>query len=245
MKLSYYPIASLMGKELRRMLNAPTAYVAAVFFLVLSSFWFLRIYNFPARDYASFREFFAMLPFVNILLIPLMTMGVWSEEYRSGTAEVLLTMPFSGFHLVLGKFLAVYLLFAIIVLLTLPMLLILSALGDVAYGPLFTQYLGALLLGAASIALGQWISGLSRNQITSALVTITVLLMFTILFQLLQQLSSTPHWLGTVLRYFSLQYRFDSFSKGVLDTRDLGFFFLMTILFLYADGMALKVRKWS
>ncbi|AHC15004.1 ABC transporter permease [Salinispira pacifica] len=245
MKNPVQPVISLVRKELRSMLNGPSAYVVALFFLVFSSVWFLRIHQFAARDYASFREFFSVLPFFNILMIPLLTMRVWAEEYRSGTGEILFTLPFSGFQLVLGKFLAVLLLYTIIVLLTLPMLLILSALGDFAYGPLFTQYLGSLLLGAASISLGLWISSLTWNQVSAGLITMAFLLMFTLLFQALQELTATPDWMAGLFRYFSLNYRIDSFSKGVLDSRDFGFFVLMTVLFLYANAIVIRLRKWS
>ena len=232
----------LIKKEMRSGLNNVSFYLAAAFFLLFSSVWFLNIYNFALRDFASFREYFSIFPLLFVILIPMLTMKSWAEENKSGTSELLLTMPYASWHLVAGKFLGTYGAFAIITLLTLPLIVILQFLGNFSLGPIFTQYFGVFLLGASAVALGQFISSLFKNQITAALITIAALLLFTMVFEVLA--TSLPTWIATIFNYFSLSYHFESFARGVVDSRDLLFFGTFTGLFLYLNSMVIIFRKW-
>jgi ABC-2 type transport system permease protein len=236
-------LVPLVKKELRTSLNSASSYLAAIFFLTLGSLWFLRIHNFAARDYASFREFFSIFPLLFIVLIPLLTMKIWADERRGGTIEILFSMPYRMWQLVLGKFLGAFLQFAVIMLLTLPLILILSQLGDFDFGQILIQYVGVLLLGAASISMGQWISALSGNQITAALISISAMLLFILVFDAIA--GAMRGFFSDLLRYFSLSSHFNSFARGVLDSRDLSFFILMTMLFLYLNARSLLLKKWS
>ena len=190
-----------------------------------------------------FASFLPFSPLLFIILIPMLTMRSWAEENKSGTSELLLTMPYKSWQLVIGKFFGTYAVFKIVILLTIPLVFILQFLGDFSFGPVFTQYLGVLFLGAGTIALGQFVSSLFKNQITAALITIALLLLFTLLFETLA--STLPGgWLATILTYFSLSHHFESFARGVLDSRDLFFFIIFTALFLYLNNMVIIFRKW-
>ena len=233
----------LVRKEIQSGLNNVSSYLAAAFFLLFSSVWFLNIYGFAVRDYASFRQYFTIFPLLFVILIPMLTMRSWAEENKSGTSELLLTMPYKSWQLVIGKFIGTYAVFKIVVLLTIPLIFILQFLGNFSFGPVFTQYLGVLLLGAGTIALGQFVSSLFKNQITAALITITALLLFTLILQILS--STLPAgWLSAILSYFSLSNHFESFARGVLDSRDLFFFVIFTAFFLYLNSMVIIFRKW-
>lgn len=243
MKILQSAFLPLVKKEIQSGLNTVSFYLAAVFFLLFSSVWFLNIYDFAARDYASFREYFSIFPLLFVVLIPMLTMRSWAEEIKSGTSEILLTMPFTGWQLVFGKFFALFVVFKTIILLTIPLIFILQFLGDFSLGPIFTQYLGVFFLGASSIALGQFVSSLFKNQITAALITITVLLFFTLVFQTLTA-NLSGGLLAAVLSYLSLSHHFESFARGVLDSRDIFFFLIFTGFFLYLNIMVIIFRKW-
>ncbi len=236
-------IGPLITKEIQSGLNNISSYLAAIFFLLFSSIWYLNVYNFAARDYASFRAYFSMFPILFILLVPMLTMKSWAEESKSGTSELLLTMPYTSWQLVLGKFAGTYMVFKVIILLTLPLIFTLQFLGNFSIGPIFTQYLGVMLLGAFAIALGQCISSLFKNQITAGLISITILLLFTLIFELLAANLSNS-FLANILTYLSLNHHFSSFARGVLDSRDLFFFLIYTVFFLYLNTMVVILRKW-
>ncbi len=239
------PLFPLIRKELTTSLNNAFAYMVAVIFLVFSSLWFLNINNFAANDYASFRKFFGIFPILYVFLIPVLTMRVWAEEQRSGTVELLLTMPYTARQLVLGKFIANLLYFSALMLLTLPMVFILSFTGDFSPGVIFSEYLGVLLLGALGISIGLFFSSISSNQIAAALLTLVVLLFFIAGLDALSYNSTFPAWLSGLIHFLSLNFHYDSFAKGVVDSRDLLFFVVATALFLYLNSMVLIFRKWS
>ncbi len=237
-------VAALIKKELASGLNNPAPYLAGILFLVFSWLWFMRIFNFAARDYASFREFFSLFPLLFVLLIPPLTMRLWAEERRSGTVELLLTMPYTTGQLVLGKFFGTYFQFVCIILLTTPTVMILRNLGDFDTGQIFTQYIGVFLMGASYISMGQFISVTCKNQITAALISIGAMLLSSLVFSALAGAAALPSWLNAGLRYLSTTSHFESFARGVVDTRDLVFFLLSSAVFLYLNRAVLLLRKW-
>ena len=243
MKQIMVKLLPLVKKEVQSGLNNVSSYLAAAFFLLFSSVWFLNITNFAAQDYASFRQYFTIFPILFVILIPMLTMRSWAEENKSGTSELLLTMPYKSWQLVTGKFFGTYAVFKTIILLTIPLIFILQFLGDFSLGPILTQYLGVFFLGAGAIALGQFVSSLFKNQITAALITIAILLLFTLVFELMSSTLSVT-WLADILSYFSLSHHFESFARGILDSRDVFFFTLFTLFFLYLNTMVIIFRKW-
>ena len=171
-------------------------------------------------------------------------MKSWAEERKTGTAELLLTMPFTEWDLVLGKFFSVLAVLAMMLVLTIPLPLTLIQLGTFDAGMIFCEYLGAFLLSASAAALGLLLSSLSKNQagsfLGSAVVLMAVMLVNQITFSL-----NLPQWLAQAINFFSLAFHFESFSKGLIDTRDLAFFALSTALFLFINTRVILFRKWN
>jgi ABC-2 type transport system permease protein len=235
--------AAIARRELAAYFNSPVAYVVVIFFLVVSAAWFFYGQQFFAQDAATLRGYFSLWPLLFVILIPAITMRSWAEERRQGTAEILLTLPFREREIVLGKFTAAFALVAITAALTLPVPLSVSLLGSFDPGPIALQYFGVLLLGAAGIAAGLFVSSLSANQISAFLFSVAFLLVITLVGQV-PSLVVLPGWLAGALTWLSLDYRFDSFRKGLFDSRDALYFVVIAAGFLIFTTRVLLVRRF-
>lgn len=233
----------LARKELRSYLDSPVAYGVVVFFLVFTSLWLFYLQGFFLLDTASLRPYFSAFPVAYILLIPALTMRSWAEERKLGTEELLLTLPLSEVDLVLGKFCSVFFLLLAALVLTLAMPISLWPLGAFDLGVVVSEYLGAALLGAAATALGLFMSSISGNQISAFLGGVVVLLVASLADQA-SFLLNLPAWASDLLSALSLSFRFESFARGAPDTRDIGFFLFVTILFLFLNVRVILHRKW-
>jgi len=236
-------ILPVIRKELRSYFNSPTAYVVTVTFVLFCSIWVFYLQTFFAANTASLRSLFGIVPLTFIIIMPAITMRSWAEEKKMGTMEVLLTLPFRESTLVLGKFLAAALLLLIMVGLTLPLPLLLARFGDFDWGEVVGQYIGVLLLGCAGISVGLFVSSLATNQVSSFLVSLFVLLVFTLISQV-NLVFSLPILLARVFSYLALGAHFNNFQKGLVDTRDLLFYVLVCALFLYLNVKTLVFKKW-
>jgi len=241
----YLPVRALKlaRKELSQYLNAPAFYGAAVFFLLFTSIFLFYFNRYFSTDQATLRPYFSIFPIVYILVIPVITMKSWAEERKTGTIELLLTMPFTEWDLVLGKFFAALGVVCMILLSTLPLPLSLLLLGNFDAGTIFCEYLGAFLLGSSATALGLLLSCLSKNQ-AGAFLGSAVVLMAVMLVNMITFSFNLPHWFARFINFFSLAYHFESFTKGLIDTRDLAYFVLSTALFLYLNTKVILFRKW-
>ncbi|RKX79979.1 MAG: ABC transporter permease [Spirochaetes bacterium] len=237
-------IIPVVKKELRTYFNSPIAYIVALFFLVFTSVWLYFIQQFLVQNTASLRIYFGIIPTVFIIILPAITMRSWAEERKTGTEEILLTLPFKEIEVVAGKFFGSLMLLCIMVVLTIPVPLTLTPLGDFETGEIVGQYLGTLLLGAAGLALGQFVSSLSVNQISSFIFGVVALLVVTLIRQI-NFFLSLPSWLADFLNYISLDYHFESFKKGLIDTRDILYFLILVVSFLYFNMKVLVLRKWK
>ncbi|MDR0475336.1 MAG: ABC transporter permease [Treponema sp.] len=235
-------IKALAIKELFSWINSPALYGITVFFLVFVSIWFYYLQRFFAMDTATLRPFFSAFPLAFILVVPVLTMKTWAEEKKLGSAEILFTLPFTEWELVLGKFLCCFTLLFAMMLLTLPVPLSLLPLGYFDPGVIFGEYLGVLLLGASAAALGLFLSSVSGNQAASFMGTAVVLLALMIMNNFSQDL---PPQISLFVNYISLNFHFESFSRGLLDSRDLAFFLFTTILFLFLNTQVLVHRRWN
>jgi ABC-2 type transport system permease protein len=235
---------ALAKKELFSYLNAPAFYGAAVFFLAACSVWLFYLQRFFTMNVATLRPYFAAFPLVFVLVIPVLTMKSWAEERKTGSIELLLTMPFSEWELVLGKFFSVFSLLVMMLVLTIPVPLTLMPLGYFDPGVIICEYIGALLLGASAVALGLLLSSLSKNQagsfLGSAVVLMAVMLLSPLFFS-----ANLPYWLTECVNFISLSFHFESFSRGLLDSRDIIYFAASTVLFLFLTTRVILFRKWS
>jgi len=239
-----YRALTLARKEFIQYLNAPAFYGAVIFFLLFCSIFLFYFQQFFTQDQASLRSYFAIFPIVFILVIPVITMKSWAEERKTGTVELLLTMPFTEWDLVLGKFFAALGILTAMLLLTVPLPLTLGILGSFDAGTIFCEYFGAFLLGASAISLGLLLSCLSKNQ-AGAFLGSAVVLMAVMLINQITMSTNLPHWLARSINFISLSFHFESFSKGLIDTRDLMFFVLSTALFLFINTRVILFRKWK
>lgn len=234
---------AVFKKELKGYFNSPIAYIVVVFFLEFATIWFLYLEQFLYQNVASMQGFFSLVPILYIMVLPALTMRLWAEERRQGTDEILLTLPFSETEVVLGKFLASFFVVGLIALLTLPLTLALMPLGDFQTGPLVGQYVGIVLLGASGVAVGQFVSGFASNQISAFLFSLVALLIITLVGQV-NSLIDLPGFAASVLNYFSLSFHFQSFDLGIIDSRDVLYFVLLTAFFLYLNVRVLVHKKW-
>jgi len=234
---------ALAKKELSSALHSPATYGVWVFFLLFTSITFFYLQKFFSLDTASLRPYFSVIPLVYTLLIPAITMKSWAEERKTGTAELLLTMPFSEWDLVLGKFLSSFIILMIALLLSLGIPLSLLPLGTFDLGVIFSEYMGALLLGMTALALGLLFSSLAKNQISAFLGGVVVLLVIMLLNQI-TSIMDLPKWIADLVNYLSLAFHFESFARGILDSRDILYFLLVTFLCLFINTRVLLFRKW-
>jgi ABC-2 type transport system permease protein len=234
---------AIARRELRAYFSTPVAYIVVIFFLVVTSALFFYGQQFFARDTATLRGYFSSWPLVMILLLPALTMRSWAEEHRQRTAELLLTLPLREGDLVLGKFAASLTLLVIVILLSLPVPFSVGPLGSFDPGAIATEYLGVLLLGCAGLAAGQFISALSANQISAFLFGVAFMLFITLAGQV-PALLVLPRWIAATLQWLSLDVHFDSFGKGVFDTRDALYFAVLTAGFLFFTTKVLLLRRY-
>lgn len=234
--------AAVTQKELRATFNSPVAYIVVVLLLLVPAIWFFEIEDFAGSDVASLRDYFAVMPILLAVVVPALTMRTWAEERRSGTDEVLLTLPLSGRDLVLGKYFAGLLTVLLAIVLSGAVPWTVAPLGDFDQGEILGQYVGLLLLSSATLAIGQFVSSLSRNQISSFLMTGLILLALALSGPFANAVL-LPSWVADPLRYVSLDAHYRNFTRGILDTRDLVYFVGLTALFLYATTRVLLRRR--
>lgn len=234
------PIFTLAAKELRDLFSSAIAYVFIAVFLFLS-FW-LYFDNAFLLNEATVRPYFAWSTVLFIILLPSVTMGLWADERKTGTFEILMTLPASDMELVLGKFFATLAFLAMILALTLPLPIAISLLGDLDRGPVIASYLGLFLLGAGYLAFGLFVSSLAKNQIVAFLLTVLCLFLFYVLGEPMVT-AVLPQSLVPVLQFLSFSHHFESLARGVIDTRDVAYFLSMTGFFLYLNLISLNMRK--
>jgi len=234
----------IFRKEYRTELNTPSSYVFAVFFLIFSAVWLFFVQSFFARGEASLRPYFEIMPAILAVLMPALTMRYWAEEKRSGTYEVLLTLPFRPGELVVGKYLAAMTAAGLTLALSLSVPLSVLRFGEFDAGVLVTEYLGVLAMASACTALGQLVSSLTRNQVSAFLLSAVVLVVLSMIGRL-PALIHLPRFFAEALTWISLNSHFESFVRGVLDSRDLGYFIFVTALSLYLTTKSLCRAVWK
>ena len=231
------------GKEFRTYFRTPVASIFLFAFLVLTGLLFFFVPDYFMQGEANMRSFFSFLPWVYLLFAPAIAMKMWAEERKTGTIEVLLTMPMKEGNIVLGKFLASFGLLALALLLTFPIPLAVSftAAGSIDFGPILGGYIGALLMGAVYIAMSLFASALTQSQIVAFILGVGVCLYFVIIG--LEPVASIfPQGMGGTIRSMSLIEHFENIQRGVVDTRDVLYYGSMLGVFLMLNTAAVKRR---
>jgi ABC-2 type transport system permease protein len=211
-------INAIFKKEFRSYFNSPIAYIFITFFLAISSWLFFRAFFISGQ--AEMRGYFGLLPWIFLFFIPAVTMKLWAEEKKLGTAEILMTLPIRDYEVVLGKFLASFGLLAVTALFSLAIPISVAILGDPDGGTIVCGYLGLLLMGAAYLAIGLFTSTLTENQIIAFILGISACFVLLIIGEDIV-LFSTPNWLYPIFSYLGLGSHYSSILRGVIDSRDI------------------------
>jgi len=233
-------ILTLIKKELRDVFASPIAYVFITVFLVLS-FWLYFSGVFFVGE-ASMRIFFGWLPVIFIVFLPTITMGKWAEEKKSGTFELLMTMPASDWQIILGKLLSSFIFLLITLLLTVPLVVSVSFLGDLDSGQVVCGYLGIFLLGCCYLTIGLFISSLTKNQIIAFILTVLALFFSYVMAEPIVT-GYLPRFVIPTVQYMSFNQHFISMARGVVDSRDVIYFLSTVFLFSYFNFVSLHLRK--
>ncbi len=240
---------SIFKRELRGYFATPVAYVFIVVFLVLAgvfTFQFGQLYGPEGQGQASLRAFFGWHPWLYLFFIPAVSMRLWAEERKTGTIELLMTLPITMSQAVLGKFLAAWFFTGIALLLTFPVWVTVTYLGEPDHGAIIAGYIGSLIMAGGFLAIGACISSLTKNQVIALVVTFVICLFF-LLSGHPDSLDFLRGWAPGVLvdtiSSFSFLTHFEALSKGVIDVRNLIFFFSLMAFFLFANGLILDQKK--
>jgi gliding motility-associated transport system permease protein len=239
-------VLAVFKRELKSYFATPIAYVFIVIFLIASglcTFYFLGFYESGQADLSAF---FYMHPWLYLFLVPALSMRLWAEERKSGSIELLMTLPLEMWQAVTGKFLAAWVFTGIALALTFPIWITVNYLGKPDNGVIFAAYLGSFFMAGSFLAIGACISAATKNQVIAFILSfITCFMLLAVGVQLVQQVLSAwaPQWLVDGLASLSFQTHFDFISKGVIDLRDLVYFALLIGMCLYANAIVLQLKK--
>jgi ABC-2 type transport system permease protein len=235
-------IRIIAGKEFRGYLNSPMAYVIICIFLLGAGWFFTSYLKSISYNDTTIKGFLDNAYILLLLFAAVITMRSLAEEKKLGTWELLLTSPIKDIDVIMGKFLGGLGILAVMLILTMYYPLLLIILGDPDMGPIWTSYLGLLLLGSSALAIGIFASSLTSNQIIAAVVSGGIL--FALWF-VGNGANLLPTAIGQVLSYISLSYHFSGFSIGIVDTRSIIYFLSITVLFLYSAIRSLETGRWN
>jgi ABC-2 type transport system permease protein len=256
-------ILAIYRREMNGYFVSPMAYIVIGFFLVITGYFFSNILSIliersfmiqmqaqrtgapPDMDVPGLviRNFIGIIATLLLFLIPMLTMGVYAEERKRGTMEMLMTSPLSELQIVLGKFLALFNLFIFMLAPTLIYHFIMSRYSEPAmpWRIVWSGYLGVLLLGAVLIALGSFISSMTESQVVAGVITFVVFLLLWVLDMGIRAATGAT---AEILKYLSILQHYDSFSQGVIDTSSIVFYLSLTALGLFLTLRALDSMRW-
>ena len=235
------PVWVIAKKELNGYFNSLIGYlILSIFLIFIGAFTWLIGNDVFIRQQATLDEFFGWAPMFLLFIVPALTMKQIAEEKRSGTIELLLTKNVSNRQLVLGKFLACFLMVSITIAFTLPYYITIVQLGNADHGAIIGGYLGLLLLSGAFTAIGIFASSLKDNQIVAFLLALVINVIFLFILGFVGNYFSG--WFGDILNTLSIPSHYTSISRGVLDTKDIIYFGSLIFLFLFLAELMISKR---
>lgn len=241
-----FPAIAVFKREIASYFATPLAYVFLVIFLVLASSLTFFMGNFFERGQADLQAFFGFLPWLYLFLVPALSMRLWADERKSGTIELLLTLPLYVGQAVVGKFLASWAFCAVGLLLAFPLVIAVSILGTPDYGVIAASAIGALLMSGAFLAIGSAMSALTRNQVIAFVLTATVCFLITASGTTLVT-GAFAAWAPTALvefvSGFSVLTHFANLQRGILDARDILYFTSLILGFLMITTLIVDLKK--
>lgn len=242
---------AVLKRELKSYFESPVAYVFLVVFLMLTAFLTFAVGRYYENGQADLRAFFWWHPWVYLILVPASAMRLWAEERRSGTIELLLTMPVTLSQAILGKFLAAWAFLAIALALTFPIVITTYYLGEPDSGVIVTGYLGSFLLAGAYLSVGILTSAMTRNQVISFVLSVVICLFLLLAGWppvtdfLVRAVQDNPglQWLLHGITSFSFMPHYESIQRGVLALRDLVYYASVIAFMLFSTQLVLENRK--
>ena len=240
-------IKCIAKRELGGYFTSPVAYVFIVIFLLLTGFFTFMLGYFFERGEASLTySFFLWHPWLYLFLVPSVGMRLWSEERRSGTIELLLTMPVSAWQAIVGKFVASWLFLALALFLTFPLVMTVNYLGSPDNAAIFGGYVGSVLLAGSYLSISCMTSAITRNQVVSFILSVVgclflILAGYPPVTNLLVRWA--PRWLVEGVASFSVMPHFEGFQKGVLSSNDIFFFLSIIVFSLFTTGVIIRSHR--
>lgn len=239
-------IMTIARREWHSYFNSPVAYVFIIIFLALNGFFTFSVSRFYESGQADLQSFFFWHPWLYLILVPAVAMRLWAEERRTGTIELLLTLPTTGMQAIAGKFLAAWAFLTLALALTFPVAVTAAYLGDPDVGAMVSGYLGSSLLAGAYVAVGLFTSAMTRNQVISFIVSVVIGL-FLILAGFPPVTDTiarfSPDWLVSVVAGFSFVSHFETLQRGVMDLRDFVYFASVIGFMLFATHIVINNRR--
>lgn len=236
----------VLKRELASYFLTPLAYVFIVIFLILSGVFTFYLGRFYERGQADLVSFFNFIPWLYLILIPAVAMRLWSEERRSGTIELLMTLPLTAFELVVGKFLAAWLFVGLALVLTFPIWMTVNYLGQPDNGVILASYAGSWLMAGGFLAVGSCLSAATKSQVVAFILTLVICFVLVASgFPMVQDAFSqwAPVWVLDGLSVLSFLSHFDAVSRGVIELRDLVYFLVMIGAWLTSTAIILNLKK--
>ena len=239
-------ILAIAKKELYSYFVSPIAYVFMVIFLILTGFFTFMLGGFFQRNEASLDTFFLWHPWLFMFLVPSVGMRMWSEERRSGTLELLFTLPLTAWQTILGKYLSGCTFLCLCLVLTFPMVQTVTYLGDPDLGAILCGYIGSFFVACAFLAISGFASSLTKNQVISFILSLMACLLLilagwppvTDLF-----VKWAPAWVVEFVAAFSIIPHFEGLQRGVIDSRDILYYLTLIIFALFSTNVVLRSRR--
>jgi ABC-2 type transport system permease protein len=252
-------IWAIVKREITSYFTSPIAYVILAIFALLTGYFFyvrIQLYTFLSLQFMRYQGYiqslnigdfiikplYANLGVILLLLIPIITMKSYAEEKRNGTKELIMTSPVTITEIVIGKFLSACIVFLAMLILTLSVPIILGSYASADKGILITTYIGMFLLGTSMISIGMFASSITENQIVAAVIAFGILLLFWAIGWVSHGVNPA---LSSLLNYLSLiDVHFQNLLKGLIDTRDIVYYFSFIFFFLFLTHRVLESERW-
>lgn len=227
-------ILSIIKKELQLYFNSPIAYIVIMIFLLLCGFFYSR--PLFVQGYVTLRHFFDLLPLFLLFFVPAISMKIFSEEYKTGTVEILYTLPFNKIEILLGKYFASLTVIILGVVLTLLYPFSLTFLGKLDIGATIAGYIGIFFTIMFFNSVGVFSSSLTKNQIVSFIISFFILFIFFAIGKL-------GFFVSDIISYIGIDLHYDNFIRGIIDVRDVVYFISLSTLFLYFTYLSIQRQK--
>ena len=239
-------ISILTKREFMSFFATPVAYVFIAIFLIMSGIMTFSLGGLYERGQADLLPFFNFHPWLYLFLVPAFAMRSWSEERRSGSIELLMTLPVTALQAMIAKFVAAWLVLGLALVFTFPLWITINYLGEPDNGIVLAAYIGSWLMAGAFLAIGICMSALSKSQVVAFILSVTISFLF-VLSGTEAVIQAFQGWLPTaaidVIASLSFLQHFDAIAKGVISAKDVGYFVIVIAAWLYAGLVIIEDRK--